>query len=299
MEYQILKSRLPVIRLLFGLAITLFAGCDKLAVDVDPPKVSPKLVLFAFLSPDEPWVKVEVSQSKPVFGRQTSGTVSGYLPDAKVTIVNANGQTANLNFDDSAEAYFVNQSVFAIEAGQTYTITAERGGEVVTGKTTVPLLKPQFTEVNVRNIFIPNPNGSYFGPVYIYTYKWLDEPLVGNYYRVSIDKKTYSYNYQGRGDLDSSLVYYNICNSLWEDANQNGQQFTGTCEDYSYYGEEGDTLDFSLLNTDIHYAEYHKRRLIYYGEDPFTEPFPQYSNVSTGLGVVCSYRKSIQRVFVK
>ncbi|MCU0442232.1 MAG: DUF4249 domain-containing protein [Bacteroidia bacterium] len=299
MEYQILKQRWFIFGILSNLLLLSLTGCDKLADDVEPPKVPSKLVLFAFLSPEEPLVKVEVSRSRPIFGKQTPGNPYGYIADAIVTIINQNGQTVNMPYVDSVSAYLVDQNQFPIEPGQTYKVIAQRGNDLVTGETTVPVLKPAFTSVTYQNIAVPDPNGSYFGPAYIYTYKWQDEPAKGNFYRVSVDSRIFSLIFKGPNDFDSTESYYNICNSIWEDATQNGQQLTGTCEDYTYYGIEGDTIDFTLLNTDIHYAEYHKRRLNYFGEDPFSEPVQQYSNVSTGLGVVSSFRKSTQRVLVK
>lgn len=299
MEYQILKHQSFTALVSIGLLIVLLTSCEKLVDDVEPPKIASKLVLFAFLSPEDSIVKVEVSRSRPIFGRNSTGNPLAYVSDAIVTVTDQNGQRVNLNYVDSVNGYLVGKAQYTIQPGQTYKVVAQVGNELVTGETTVPLQTVQFTSVTYRKIFTPNQNSSYFGPVYIYTYKWQDEPANGNFYRVSVDSRMFSLIYNGPNDIDSVENYYNICNSIWDDASKNGQQLTGTCEDYAYYGVEGDTVGFTLLNTDIHYAEYHKRRLNYFGEDPFSEPVQQYSNVSTGLGIVSSFRKSTQQVLVK
>jgi hypothetical protein len=77
------------------------------------------------------------------------------------------------------------------------------------------------------------------------------------------------------------------------DYQRDGQVISDKYEYYEYdFGGNNTGFNVYLLNTDIHYYEYHKRRLNYYGDDFFSEPVQQYSNVIGGLGVVCSYRKT-------
>ena len=90
---------------------------------------------------------------------------------------------------------------------------------------------------------------------------------------------------------------FSIGDKMFSDTNKDGEILSDKFEYYDY-GFAGNTPTFNayLVNTDIHYYEYHRRRLNYFGDDPFSEPLQQYSNVKGGLGVVCSFRKTMLRV---
>ncbi len=264
-------------------------SCDRVAKDVDAPKVESKLVVFSFLSPEDDFVKIEVGMSTPVYGSQKGN--SSVIADAIVTITNDGGFSATLPFVDTLNAYYVPSSVYTIEAGRTYTVAVSAKGKSVSAISTVPKDTVAFSNITFQKLGQPT-NGIGSTPYYRYSYKWQDQPGIRNYYRVSVEN---DYTYLGfNGD---SISFNNeICTSMWGDEDRDGNELSGICEDYNYYGEQGtgtgQPIRFYLLNTDIHYYEYHKRRLYYYGDDPFSEPLQQYSNVKNGLGVVCAYRKT-------
>lgn len=261
----------------------LILSCDREVQDITPPEIQPELVVFSFLSPEDSMVKVEVSMSKPVYGYNRRQGNNPFVNDAVVTIKNDGGFSATLTYVDTAEAYFISRALYPIEAGRTYTVSASARGKTAYGSCTVPKDTVPLTEITYEKR--TDIDGSY----YVYLYKWQDQPGYTNYYRSSIESQ---YTYV---DFFGDTLHYStdICSNVYADENRNGQQLSGTCDGYDpYYGSDTSTfpVDFYLLNTDVHYYEYHKRRLNYYGDDPFSEPFQQYSNVTGGLGVVSAYR---------
>jgi hypothetical protein len=120
---------------------------------------------------------------------------------------------------------------------------------------------------------------------FLFSIKWTDEPSVQNYYRIYLEEKRL---------LFSDTIAYTVGDKVISDNKTQGMVMTDDFDYYVYNFEGADILSYYgyLLNTDIHYYEYHRRRINYYGDDPFSEPAPQYSNVSGGFGVICSFRKS-------
>jgi hypothetical protein len=287
MEHKIL-SHMRTLIIIAAIAFC-YAGCDRLVDDVTPPKVESKLVLFTFLSPENDFTEIELTRSKPVFGNTASGSNIDFIRNAVVTITNNDGVSATLQYVDSLDAYAISQAAYPIVPQKTYKVTATVNGKQVFGETTIPLNNIPFAKVDYIRIGSNDPN--YFGPQYRYSYTWNDKAGEKNYYRVSVQTIQ---NYTSFDSSFSDSFLSPICDNLFEDLNRDGDNFGGSCEDFGFYQLEDSTtqtISVFLLNTDIHYYEYHRRRLNYFGEDPFSEPFPQYSNINGGLGVVCSFRK--------
>lgn len=265
------------------LMTVILASCEKTVTDVDVPKVSPQMVLFGFISPEEEATKVQITISRPVFGEKRS--IYDYVKDAVVTITNDGGQSAQLIYADSNSSYNIRKWEFPIEPGRTYTITARTASYHVKASCTVPADTVGFNDVSYQRL----SNGSGSGPTHRYFYKWNDKPGAQNYYRTAIQS----------GNSTSGWYDREICTNMYNDKNEDGKTLGGNCEDYDYNSGQIRKVYFYLLNTDVHYYEYHRRRLNYYGDDPFSEPFPQYSNVEGGLGVFCSYRKAVRSLDVE
>ncbi|MES2559983.1 MAG: DUF4249 family protein [Bacteroidota bacterium] len=269
------------------LAMLTLTSCVKMAQDVEAPKIESQLVVFSFLSPEEKILKVEVSRSKPVYANQ-GGT--GYINTATVTVTNDGGQSILLPYDDAYNGYVVNQTLYPIEAGRTYTVKVVSGAATVTGSCIVPKDTVSLTEWSSKAVSDPTSNSP--GPYFIYNYKWIDQAGVRNYYRLDVERLQ-------KFTMGDTMVYTeSLGSSMWDDANRDGGMLSGSTEDYTNSGGS-DEYKIFLLNTDIHYFEYHRRRLNYFGDDPFSEPFQQYNNVQGGLGVVGAYRKTSRTVRVQ
>jgi hypothetical protein len=278
-------------KIFFICLIVLVAACERPAQNVDPPVIESKLVLFSFLSPENEAIIAQVSRSKPIYTKGSKQPLA-YITNAMVTITNDGGQSATLIYQDSIEGYTLDATRFPIEPGRTYTVKASVDGKIVSGKCTVPLQAISFNDITYRKL---NSAGNGSSPSLIFSYKWNDDGQQQNYYRTTLGS-TFSY-FDG---FDTTDYYGEICTNLWSDKNNNGNSISGTCESYSYYDElDSAKVDAILLTTDVHYYEYHLRRLNYFGEDPFSEPTQQYNNVENGLGVVCAFRKSKKTVIVQ
>lgn len=273
---------------LLVLVIVISSACEKIVTNVDIPKVEAQMVLFGFISPEENTINVELTLSKPIFGGSNGKGLGAFEPikDASVIITNESGQAVTLNYVDTAEAYQVSQSVYKIEPGRTYTITAVSPTKSVKAVCTVPLDTVPLTEFTSAKLGGASGNGT--GPSFKHVCKWNDPIQTGNYYRLAIQQ--YYPNSPGGVNND-------VYNGFFDDATQNGKLFSATCEDY-WYQPDTNYREVYLLNTDIHYYEYMRRRVNYYGDDPFSEPFPQYSNVQNGLGVFCSFRRTKRSIAI-
>lgn len=258
-------------------------SCEKFVTDVDVPEVKQQLVLFSFVSPEDTAIKAEVWMSKPVFSRNNNKTDEP-VKDVTVTITSPSGQSAILPFNESVQAYYLHQSVFKIEAGKTYKITAVKGDFSLSATTTVPTHAAEVSGYTYQNLGGQNTSGNL--PYYRHHIKWVDLADAKNYYRLSLSKFYVYNNDTGYNHIDDVVV---------NDESRNQQQLSALFDDYTHtfeFDSANKKVMAFLLTTDEAYYQYHLRRLNYYGEDPFSEPYPQYNNVNGGLGVFASYRNT-------
>jgi len=267
------------------LLVLAFTSCEKVAEDDNPPAVDQQMVLYGFISPEDPLTRIELTLSDPIFaGKNSTGEIIK-VKDASVVIKDGAGNTSTLAYVDSTQQYMVGASLFAIVPGQTYTITATSGNKKVTASCTVPIDNPNFSQVKSQKTGEPSP--SYSGPYFRYNYEWKDIAGRTDYYMVTTAEAIV---------WGSDTTYQSICQSLpVDDMDNDGKTLSGLCEDFSYgrgVGGSQFAIAFFLVTADVHYYEYHKRRIPYEQGNPFSEPYQQYSNVEGGLGVFCSYRKN-------
>lgn len=261
-------------------------SCEKFVTDVDVPQVKQQMVLFSFISPEDSAIRAEVWMSKPVFSRNINNTDEP-VKDVTITITSPTGQSAVLPFNESVKAYYLHQSVFKIEVGKTYKITAVKGDFSLSATTTVPSHAAEVSGYSYQDLGGQNTNGNV--PYYRHQVKWIDLPDAKNYYRLNLSRFNV-YN--------NDTVFNDIGDVLLDDENRNQQQLSALIDDYTYtfeFDSANKNVMAFLLTTDEAYYQYHLRRLNYYGEDPFSEPYPQYNNVNGGLGVFASYRKTQKR----
>jgi hypothetical protein len=260
-------------------SIVLLFSCERTAT-VDVPQVDPMPVMFSFISPESEYTAVTITKSVPIFGKSSHGEFE-VIKNAEVTINDNNGASAQMIYDGLSKSYKIDQSAFPINPGLTYYIVAKFPGYELKASTTVPNDAVYLSEVTSEKL-VSDPNG---GQKYLLRTKWVDRPGIVNYYRVNLEELV-SHN-------QSDTNGFSIGDQVHSDYQRDGQVISDKYEYYEYdFGGNNTGFNVYLLNTDIHYYEYHKRRLNYYGDDFFSEPIQQYSNVIGGLGVVCSYRKT-------
>ncbi len=254
-----------------------FGSCDRLVTNIDPPKAEKELVLFAFISPEASAITAELSYSSPVFGTNNLGEID-FISNAIVIISNNEGNSDTLKYDSTKKSY-ESQTAYKIEPGKTYKIRASYDGKIAEGITTVPIQAVAIDTIDVLKFIGPEGESK----IKIKT-NW-DDPGKDNYYYRSYIEHV--------SDTRSGEKYaYEVCSEFISNSGKEGKKLNSICESY-YYDDNGSntrSMYVYLLTTDIHYYEYNRRRVNYYGDDPFSEPVPQYMNVKGGLGVVSSYR---------
>lgn len=265
-------------------AVATLASCEKTVTNVDVPAIEKQLVLFGFISPENDYTSIKVTLSQPIYGKRNNPFASNIVTNAQVVITELQtNTTANLIFIDSLEEYAISKNVFTIKPGYSYKVSATTSDRLAEGITTVPNDTISFAEVNWYPLG-QSANGNF--PNGKFAFKWNDLAGTKNYYRILT---------QVNESPDFGDYTNNIGDDLYDDINYNGKTMQSTCEDYSYRPDTAIAVIY-LLNTDKAYYEYMRRRLNYFYDDPFSEPTPQYNNVTGGLGVVCSYRFTQQKL---
>ncbi|MCG9880064.1 MAG: DUF4249 domain-containing protein [Bacteroidia bacterium] len=252
-----------------------FLSCEKEA-DVKVPATNPKLVLFSFLSNENAQQTAFVSWSAPVIGSNQELKIE---PNANVYLVDESGVKVSFAFNQIMSFYVSPMNAISIEPGKTYTVVAVLGKDSVWGTTKIPLQAVKIDEYGMSKV--PSPfEGE---EKRRFTCKWTDIVNQENYYRITLDPKL---DFPTDG-LDE------MYNGFYSDRQKDGETFATSFE-INTYNPPGSQSKYTLnlLTCDYPYYEYHRRRVNYFGDDPFSEPSPMYTNVKGGLGVVGSYLKS-------
>ena len=263
-------------KILYLFVFLAFLSCEKEA-DVPLPSTKPKLVLFSFLSNENLQQTAYVSISSPVIGNyQEPRTIT----DARVYLLSESGVRVDFEYYWSGGFYVTSPfSSYTLEPGKSYTVFAVVNNDSVWGTTTIPKTPGNFSEYTISKI--PSPDE--WAQKRRITCKWADIPGQENYYRITLDPKL-------DFPTDGFEEFYN---GFFSDRLQDGKTMANSFE-ITLYNPEPNAAKYSLnlLSSDLPYYEYHRRRVNYVGEDPFSEPAPIYNNVKGGLGVVGSYLKT-------
>jgi hypothetical protein len=262
-------------RILFLFISLAFLSCEKEA-DVALPSTKPKLVLFAFLSNENAQQTAFVSISSPVIGNyQEPRTIT----DARVYLISETGERVDFDFVWQVGFYVTPLSAIAIEPGKSYTVYAVLNNDSVWGTTRVPQQAASFSEYVKTKV----PSPFEWEQKRRITCKWTDIPGQDNYYRITFYPKP---EFPAE---DAEELY----NGFFLDRQQDGKTMASSFEVNVYNPEPNQSsYALNLVTSDLPYYEYHRRRVNYAGEDPFSEPSPMYNNVKGGLGVVGSYLKT-------
>lgn len=271
---------------LVSLCLMICASCEKVVTDVDIPDTPSKLVVFAFISPEDTLISIKVGQSAPVYGeRITTRDISN------ATVVMSSGGTSvtaiqNMGFN----GYTIPASALPIVAGGTYKLDVSTpDGRRVTATCTVPTAPVVIDAAEYLKRPSPDNPGS---NEYRLLCKWADQPGVKNYYRLDV-------NMVGAfvSDNDTIFRYSEMQKGVTDDAGADGQQQSLLFDQVDFYDNSDNyALEYTLLVTDKGYYDYHESRFRYTGDDPFSEPVIVKSNIEGGLGCFGAYIRTVKRV---
>jgi Domain of unknown function (DUF4249) len=280
-------------------------SCKKDVKDVILPEYRQKIVIEAYLSPDQDSNKILVSSTRNRFGELFIGEPLGNL---EVTLSDGTREVilTAAKIDTVFWTYTYFPEEMSIAEGRTYTlkVTSERG-LTAEASCTVPLRRDFKIHVDtiskISTYDYGNIRSNLFAKISI-----TDYPGESNYYRVlcyyetismlRVSQKSNNFNktlesdgiVKNRYPLDEGDIPF-------DDIGRDGRNFIIRTVEFPYYYKELDNPDSSflriyLLSTDKAYYDFHKSLLNYsLGDAPFTEPSFLYSNVKDGIGIFASY----------
>jgi hypothetical protein len=306
-----MKKQLQYIVLFVGACLS---ACETLVTDIPQsklPSTSSKLVVNAYISPQNTRTIVVVTESIPLFGESTSG--DKVITKAIVKLSNG-GKEVTLPYDSTGKVYTISQTLFPIKASETYTITVTDGVRTVNSTCTVPAKAPAIQSYVLDTVNVRNFDGR--DTAITLKVNWLDIPGERNYYRVrGFTEVEYSVLQSGSSEMQEKRVKGRF-NFDWDDnigrsnfqndVNLDGTLFTSPLGKSSlpstllYYSTAGPvyakqkvkllSVTIEVLNTDQPYFDYHKSlNLTSNTENPFAEPALVFSNIQGGLGCFAAY----------
>jgi hypothetical protein len=304
MDLEILsinKSNMRTVYRIMGVAIVTaltLAGCVQDAnITVKTPDMPPRLVITAFLTPQDTLIRVRVTKSRPVFG-SSNINIEDPVTDATVKI-SGNMTTMVLGYDPVLEVYTVDPAAFPVVPGNTYTLEASAPGvETVTASTTVPAAPP--SDFGVTMVYSVDSADAYWWTYYIESeMSFTDLPAAGSYYR--LDERIIAFD-----SLYNDTVYQENWQSLLVKEATNGAPVTrSSISNFSLLGmntiykQAPVAMEYFLIHASEEYYKFHEA---YYnfsgsgGSEPFTEASFMYGNIEKGYGIFASANYSVKRV---
>lgn len=253
------------------------------------------LVVNSIISPHQEVLKVQVSQSNPLFGLIPDyNTEKDLVKDAVVTLSNGTS-TINLTYSAKEKLYVAKARFLPIVSGSTYTLKVTAGKVTTTATSTVPEAVVPITNLKIG----PRLNSG----EYRVALSWMDPKAQTNFYRVftflmrGVKQKRRG-QYTKDNDITASRI---IGNSVSYGGEEFHSDLTGNGSSMSargklhYGGKVSDEYKFlvgQLISCDKNYYLYHRNRQDPDDENPFAERSMTHTNIKGGTGIFASYVKS-------
>jgi hypothetical protein len=282
-----MKSRIAIL-FSFAVFMLLMTACESFMSDVDGLDSEPKLVVNAYLSPEDDTIKVTIRRSYPLYQLRPD-YFEQFDPVRNATVILSQGNNAvTVPFSDLYQSYVIAQSSFPIIAGNTYRIEVRGAGlQTVTAECTVPVQLPPPIEITgIEQV------SEYDYIEYKVNFRFRDYSEPGHFYRVAAGQE---YNFPEMGMRELWEIGIEGSDALITDVSRQGEYFSFKTNRFGMMNNQQRVYLFLGL-TDEHYFRFHKSVFSYESGNPFAEPTPVYSNISGGLGVFSAVRKSIVMV---
>lgn len=258
------------------LVTAFFTCCDKEAVNIEYPAYKPKMVISGYISPDNRSNLVAISSNFRIYC------------DALYTmndLGNVNASVSNGDIvkalDTTINAWFAFKfSGIPVEEGRTYRLKVNSNVGSVEAFCTVPY-KRKFN-LKLDTIRAPLYHPGYYNVELSLT----DSRGEENFYQLFCEQVIYVSGKASFRKFQFSERNY------FDDKGKDGSEFlmhiTGAIGTTNMI--DSSFIKVFLLNMDKNYYNFQKSLDNYNpGEDPFTEPYPVYSNVTGGLGIFAAY----------
>jgi len=266
-------------------------SCERDAT-IPPPSTERKLVLSAMLSPDEPRISVYFGWTAPIFIRNSSNNQK--IPNGTVTISGPEGFKI-LPYIPDFDRFEINQSEFSLKPGATYLIEAkEAGGKTVRGQISFPERTATAFEVRtIDSTTITNYDGN-TEKRYVFQIRFQNNDNASALYQIFGSQIFISqYDYYEKPDTAFSLLNSEK-NSDFLQGNP-GVFITTTLNNFTDYHPFGanssNQFVFYLFKGNEDFKEFQQIPYSSGGDDPFSEPVTNKTNVEGGLGYMAGYLK--------
>ncbi|MDY0198628.1 MAG: DUF4249 domain-containing protein [Tenuifilaceae bacterium] len=254
--------------------------------DLNLPKVEPKIVVQSFICPNES-IKVMVWQSKPI--NYNTPAIDDYsdennvieVQNALVVLKNTDGtQEVVIPFVNELRMYTISPAMFEIVMGGTYYLSVSVPGfDEVKASTRVPSYAPILMGVELDT----SKTDEWGDLQAIISGSIVDEASSANFYAL------FAFDF---GEYSSG--YNNNYLSVYNDLGCDGQNIPFRI-DFSLSSYSDHRIRLYALTVDKHYYKFHKslNTVDDFGDNPFAEATPLYSNIEGGLGVFASYLSTV------
>jgi hypothetical protein len=274
MRYRPLQYLLLFIFLLTG------AGCEKYINYVNSPEFEQKLVVTSFISPSDTVSRIFVSSNQPLYSfsekLEDPGDIMGTISDG-ITEIELDTTSFGLSFSHDK---------MPVVSGRTYTLKIScTKGLNAEAKATVPLERDILIKVDTlsqdRNEYMP---GVELG----INIELTDYPGEKNYYNVIGKFSGYKPESESGGNSFFPRYWFEYIDDT--DASDDNRIRLDTWITQSLSNYDSAFITVYLMNTEKSYYLYHTSLHEYdYGDNPFSEAKPVYSNIDGGLGIFTSY----------
>lgn len=253
------------------LITTILWSCEEI-ITIDLNKVSPKVVIEAFIEEDSVCT-AQISFSKSIY----DGGETEYINDAIVNLKNSNGESENLVL--LANGKYIGNSIIGTP-DVTYTITIEVDGISYEAESYLPVAVP------IKDILIL-PQFSHRGTNFVIQCMLDDPANEDNFYKM---------NYEKLNAIEEQIKGFGIFNDYLSD----GKEVTNTL--FDFYLQENDSLRIDLLSIDrsTYNYFYQLSDVQSAGMMGSSTPYNPESNFSNGcLGYFGSWSKDTKKVKLK
>lgn len=268
------------------LLINLLFGCEEFFTsEVEAPQQSTQsqLVIHGYISPQNSEIKVSVSLSIPMFGKQINQ--AKIVTDAQVILRNDKNQSVKLLYDENKEYYVAQTNAFPIVAGKIYQLEVQdTQGNRATAECTVP----EEIAGSIQNIQVIKTKDAESDAFQV-AFNFRDTPNVRNYYIAEAWAETDNGYFKRKSEIKQ-----------FTDNNRDGHIISVRSEKTSGEAENVQGVEIILLSVDYNYYQYFKTVSMQSDTESlgaFSEPVFILSNIKGGLGVFGAYNE--KRVSVK
>ena len=270
---------------------TLIFSCERDAT-IPPPSTERKLVLSAMLSPDDARISVYFGWTAPIFLKKPKNDQR--ISNGIVKISGPDGFKI-LPYNPDVDRFEIDQSEFQLKPGATFLIEAkEEGGKIARAQITLPERTPTAFEIRIiDSTTVTNSDGNP-GKRYVFHIRFQNNDNASAIYQVFgsqlfLQQDSYS------GMPDTSFYPLNTGNDSYFLQGSLGASITTTLNnntDFQPYGaNRTNHFVFYLFKGNNDFKEFQEIPYSSGGDDPFSEPVTNKSNVEGGLGYVAGYLK--------